>query len=64
MIIGLKVVIIGSKSAIKRPSDRVQRCCSLSDEVKRAIGPQRKLVRHVASLMAEASSSEWSYLPA
>ena len=64
MIIGLKVVAIGSTSAIKRLSDRGRRCYSPSDEVERAIGPQRKLVKHVASLMAEASSSGWSYLPA
>lgn len=64
MIIGLKVVIIDSKSAIKRPSDRVRRCYSLSGEVKRAIGPQRKLFKHVASLTAEAFSFRWSYLPA
>ena len=64
MIIGLKVVAIGSTSAIKRPSGRVRRCYSPSDEVKRVIKPQRMLVKHVASLMAEASSSGWSYLPA
>ena len=63
MIIGLKVVIVGSTSAIKRPGDRGLRCYSPSDEVKKAAGPQRKLAEYATSLTAEAFSSGWSYLP-
>ena len=47
MIIGLKVVIVGSTSAIKRPGDRGRRCYSPSDEVRRATGPQRKVAEYV-----------------